>query len=68
MAPPKTRSKSHIFTVEQAAKLLGISEPTLRPWDEAGRFKACRHPIGGYRLYDRRKVLAMRKEILGTAT
>jgi hypothetical protein len=39
----------------------------LRRWDEAGKFKARRHPINGYRLYDRGKVLAMRKKILGTA-
>jgi hypothetical protein len=32
-----------------------------------GQFKARRHPINGYRLYDRARVLAMRKKILGKA-
>jgi excisionase family DNA binding protein len=56
-----------IITIKQAAHLLGVSEPTLRRWDEAGKFTARRHPINGYRLYDRSKVLAMRKRILGKA-
>ncbi len=63
---PTTRSDD-IITIKQAAHLLGVSEPTLRRWDEAGKFKARRHPINGYRLYDRDKVMAMRKRILGKA-
>jgi len=57
----------NIVTIKEAASLLGVSEPTLRRWDDAGKFKARRHPINGYRLYDRAKVLAMRKRILGKA-
>ena len=56
-----------IITIKEAASLLGVSEPTLRRWDDAGKFKARRHPINGYRLYERGKVLAMRKKILGKA-
>jgi excisionase family DNA binding protein len=56
-----------VITIKQAASLLGVSEPTLRRWDEAGKFRARRHPINGYRLYDRARVLAMRKRILGRA-
>ena len=63
---PTTRSDD-IITIKQAARLLGVSEPTLRRWDEAGKFTARRHPINGYRLYDRSKVLAMRKRIFGKA-
>jgi excisionase family DNA binding protein len=63
---PTTRSED-IITIKQAAHLLGVSEPTLRRWDEAGKFRARRHPINGYRLYDRAKVLAMRKKIFGKA-
>ncbi len=65
------RSKSdhlpQLITIKRAARLLGVSEPTLRRWDEAGKFTARRHPINGYRLYDRSKVLAMRKKIFGRA-
>ena len=58
---------SQVITIKQAARLLGVSEPTLRRWDEAGKFCARRHPINGYRLYDRTTVLAMRKKIFGKA-
>jgi excisionase family DNA binding protein len=61
-----TRSED-IITIKEAAHLLGVSQPTLRRWDDAGKFKARRHRINGYRLYDRGKVLAMRKRILGKA-
>ena len=56
-----------IITIKEAARILGVSEPTLRRWDDAGKFRARRHPINGYRLYERAKVLAMRKKILGKA-
>jgi excisionase family DNA binding protein len=59
--------QSGIITIKQAARMLGVSEPTLRRWDEAGKFTARRHPINGYRLYDRAKVLAMRRKIFGRA-
>jgi excisionase family DNA binding protein len=54
-----------VITIKEAAVLLGVSEPTLRRWDTAGKFRARRHPMNGYRLYDRAKVLAMRKRIFG---
>ena len=70
--PPVARTRStrvaaDIITIKEAARILGVSEPTLRRWDEAGKFTARRHPINGYRLYDRSKVLAMRKRIFGKA-
>jgi excisionase family DNA binding protein len=67
VAPRKDSPDPDIITIKEAAHLLGVSEPTLRRWDEAGKFRARRHPINGYRLYERGKVLAMRKKILGTA-
>ncbi len=66
--PRKTHDDlPEIITIKQAARLLGVSEPTLRRWDEQGKFTARRHPINGYRLYDRSKVVAMRKKIFGAA-
>ena len=62
-----TNDVPHILTIKEAARLLSVSEPTLRRWDEQGKFIARRHPINGYRLYDRTKVLAMRKKIFGKA-
>jgi excisionase family DNA binding protein len=58
---------SDTITIKEAARLLGVSEPTLRRWDDLRKFPARRHPVNGYRLYERAKVLAMRKKILGTA-
>ncbi|MFI5351693.1 MAG: helix-turn-helix domain-containing protein [Candidatus Binatales bacterium] len=53
------RTKPHpgrfrdFFTVAVAASYLGVSASTLRNWDRAGKLKARRHPINGYRLYNR---------------
>ena len=65
--PSKNGGPGDVITIKEAALLLGVSEPTLRRWDEAGKCRARRHPINGYRLYDRATVMAMRKKILGKA-
>lgn len=39
------------WTVSQAARFLGVSASTLRNWDRQGRLKPARHPINRYRLY-----------------
>ena len=52
------------LTIKAAAQLLGVSEPTLRRWDNLKKFGARRHPVNGYRLYDLAKVLALRKKIV----
>ena len=52
-----------LLTISEAAELLGVSLPTLRRWDDAGKFKARRHPINGYRLYKRSEVIRLRKSI-----
>ncbi len=41
------------LTISEAAALLGVTHWTLRNWDRAGKLKACRHPMNGYRLYVR---------------
>jgi DNA-binding transcriptional MerR regulator len=64
--PIKDAEDSAIISIKRAAQLLGVSEPILRRWDEAGKLKAKRHPMNGYSLYDR-KVLVMRKKIFGKA-
>jgi excisionase family DNA binding protein len=67
VARSKAERTVDIITIKEAAQLLGVSEPTMRRWDETGKFVARRHPINGYRLYDRAKVVAMRKKIFGKA-
>ena len=37
--------------IRDAARLLGVSEGTLRNWDRAGKLSALRHPVNGYRMY-----------------
>ena len=41
------------LTVGEAAKCLRVSSSTLRNWDRAGKLRARRHPMNGYRLYRR---------------
>jgi len=65
----KRRSRSAVgpedlITIAEAAKLLGVSQPTLRRWDDLGKFKARRHPINSYRMYVREDVLRLRREIV----
>jgi excisionase family DNA binding protein len=53
-----------LITIAEAARLLAVSLPTLRRWDESGKFKARRHPINSYRMYLRTDVLKLRKRIV----
>lgn len=56
-----------VLFIAEAAEVLGVSQPTLRRWDAAGRFPARRHPINGYRMFDTAAVLRLRDEILAGA-
>lgn len=49
--------------IGEAAKLLGVTEQTLRNWDARGRLVAVRHPINGYRMYRVSQVYALLKEL-----
>ena len=45
------RNLKDFLTVGKAAKMVGVSTSTLRNWDRAGKLKAVKQPISGYRLY-----------------
>ncbi|MBB5349574.1 MerR family DNA-binding transcriptional regulator [Desulfoprunum benzoelyticum] len=60
-----TKKNSHL-TITEAASLLGVSVSTLRNWDRRGKFTPRRHPINGYRIYDRAEILRLREQIVGT--
>lgn len=45
-----TEIKKYV-TIKQAARLIGVTELTLRNWDKAGKFVAARHPMNNYRVY-----------------
>jgi hypothetical protein len=51
------------LTVGKAAAALGVSRSTLRNWDKAGKLTPCRHPINGYRLYNRHELEILLQEV-----
>jgi excisionase family DNA binding protein len=55
---------AELLTIAEAASLLGVSLPTLRRWDDSGKFRARRHPMNGYRMYARDDVMRLRKKIV----
>lgn len=53
------------LTIGEAASALGVSAATLRNWDRAGKLKAQRHPINGYRLYRVEDIQRLKRAIAG---
>ncbi len=51
------------LTVQEAAAVLGVSPSTLRNWDRSGKLRAKRHPVNGYRLYDRSELEGLLRQI-----
>lgn len=49
--------------VGQAAKMIGVSNETLRRWDKSGKFESVRHPINNYRVYPESNVLSLVEEL-----
>ena len=44
-------SRKGYLTINEVAKLLGVTPLTLRNWDKKGKLKALRNPINNYRIY-----------------
>lgn len=44
---------SEYVKVAEAARMLGVSQNTLRSWGEAGKIPMHRNPANGYRLFRR---------------
>ncbi len=44
------------LTINEAAKLLGVSKDTLRRWDKSGKLKAVRQQEDGYRYYPKETI------------
>jgi len=59
MVNEATLNLAGYLTVSEAAERLGVSSGTLRNWDRAGRLKAHRNPLNGYRLYRRSDLEAL---------
>ena len=51
------------LTVSEAADFLGVSAATLRNWDRAGKVRATRHPVNGYRLYRKEDLSNLLKKV-----
>lgn len=49
--------------IKQAAKLIGVSESTLRNWGREGKIRTYRHPINRYRLFKKDDLESLLKEI-----
>lgn len=62
--PMASKKLERPLRIAEAAKLLGVSQPTLRRWEAIGKFVPRRHPMNGYRLYDRDRVIKLRDEIM----
>ena len=54
--------KRHL-TIRQAAKIIGVTELSLRNWDGAGKFRAVRHPINNYRMYTLEQIETLMKKM-----
>ncbi len=51
------------LTIKKAAEILGVSELTLRNWDNSGKFPAGRNPISNYRVYKLTDIEALLAEM-----
>ncbi|MBI2057469.1 MAG: MerR family DNA-binding transcriptional regulator [Candidatus Yanofskybacteria bacterium] len=54
------------LTVNEVAKIIGVSPLTVRNWDQKGRLVAYRNPLNNYRLYKVSDVENLLKEIEGS--
>ena len=43
--------QNRYISIKKASEILGVSQLTLRNWDNTGKFPAGRHPINNYRVY-----------------
>ena len=55
--------KKEYFSINEAAKIIGVSALTLRNWDKSGKFRAGRHPVNNYRIYKKEKVEELLKQV-----
>lgn len=49
--------------ISEAAEYLGVSPNTLRNWENAGKLVAHRHPVNRYRLFKRKDLDVLLKQV-----
>ncbi len=54
------------ITIKKAAKILHVTPLTLRNWDKAGKLKAYRNPVNGYRVYRLDQLEAFLRQLEGS--
>lgn len=59
--------KKELFTITEAAKLLGVSVDTLRRWDKSGKLTAIRKEGGTHRYYTKRDLELAASDLLKLA-
>lgn len=53
MSPDLAETFRDYLRIKEAARLIGVSEATLRNWGKQGKIKVHRNPVNGYRLFKR---------------
>lgn len=61
--PPE--EKADWLTVTKASQLLRITPGTLKRWEDRGYITEVKRTPGGWRLYNRKALLALRKRVQG---
>jgi excisionase family DNA binding protein len=61
------RNLKDYLRIKEAAQFLGVSEGTLRNWGRQGKLRTHRHPINGYRLYQKADLELLLAAVHGTA-
>lgn len=54
---------SDYVKVAEAARILGVSQGTVRTWAEDGKLPMHKNPLNGYRLFKRSKLVAFLKRV-----
>ena len=57
------RTLKDYLRIAEAAEYLGVPVTTLRNWQNAGKVEAVRHPVSGYRLFKRKDLDALLKQV-----
>ena len=59
---------NQFIKIKDAAKVLGVSIPTLRNWDTSSKLKAHRHPFNNYRVYKLSSLEEVIRDIEGSTS
>jgi DNA (cytosine-5)-methyltransferase 1 len=55
--------KDEFVLVKEAAEMLGVCPNTIRAWGANGKITEYRHPVNGYRLYKRKDLEGILREM-----